>query len=79
MTSVARKILRDAMAMSAGDRAQVAQELLLGLEHELDQDVEEAWQQEASRRLQEIDSGDVQTVTWESVRDRLRRSQPATG
>jgi len=79
MTKEAQRILQEAMSMPPGDRAQVARKLLLSLEQELDQDVDIVWQQEAARRLQELDSGEVQTVTWESVRDRLRKPDRATG
>ena len=38
----------------------------------LENDVAEAWQQEISRRLQEIDSGEVDLITWEEAERRLR-------
>jgi putative addiction module component (TIGR02574 family) len=79
MTKAAQKLLREAMSMRPRERARVAQELLLSLDPALDPDVDAAWQEEAARRLREIDKGDVQTVTWESVRDRLRKPRRATG
>ena len=74
-----QELLRKALSMPAGDRALVAQKLLLSLEPEVDEDVDAAWQQEADRRLRELDQGAVQAVTWESVRDRLRKAKRATG
>lgn len=45
----------------------------------MDQDVDAAWQQEAARDLRELDKGEIQGVTWESVPDRLRKPKRATG
>ena len=33
----------------------------------------EAWVQEASRRSDEVDSGNMQADTWENVRERARK------
>jgi putative addiction module component (TIGR02574 family) len=44
------------------------------LRDERDADVEQAWAAEIKRRIADLDSGAVVTVTWESVRaDLLRR------
>lgn len=72
MTKDVQKLLEKAMAMRAGDRAMVAQELLRSLERPADPDVDAAWQAEAARRMKQLDQGEVRPVTWESVRDRLR-------
>ena len=79
MTKDAKEMLEMALCMPAGDRALVAQKLLLSLERELDEDVDAAWQLEAARRLEELRHGDVAPVTWKSLRDRLRNKKRATG
>jgi len=38
---------------------------------EVDPDVEEAWRKEIERRLIELDSGAVETVSWEVVKAKL--------
>lgn len=35
---------------------------------ERDEGVEAAWEEEIERRVQEIDSGEVKTISWEEVR-----------
>lgn len=78
MTKDAKELLEKAKALPPADRAAMAQQLLLTLEHDLDRDVDSAWQEEVNRRCREVDEGSVQPVTWESVRDRLRNRKRAT-
>jgi len=47
--------------------------LLESLEHEVDEDVEPAWQEEIKRRLAELDAGTVQMVSWDEVKAKLMR------
>jgi len=40
-------------------------------ESERDECVEAAWSEEIERRIREIDSGEVKTISWEEVRVKL--------
>ena len=42
------------------------------LDATVDQDVDAAWQQEVVRRLHEVQSGKVETVSWEEVQQKGR-------
>jgi len=42
------------------------------MDQTVDENAEEAWREEISRRIQEIDSGAVQLIPWEEARRRLR-------
>jgi putative addiction module component (TIGR02574 family) len=53
------------------DRATLAGLLIERLESEVDEGVEGAWREEVERRLAQLDSGAVETIPWEAVRDRL--------
>jgi putative addiction module component (TIGR02574 family) len=70
-------LLRRALQLPEEARAALADSLWASLDHEVDEDAEEAWRQEIRRRLQEIDSGAVKLIPWEDVRrellDRLER------
>jgi putative addiction module component (TIGR02574 family) len=47
------------------------------MESPVDPDAEELWSIEAERRWREIESGAVETITWEDVRARLfRQGEP---
>ena len=71
MKPQSKTILRDALSLPESDRAEIAGALLESLEPSPDTDVEEAWRKEVARRVGEIESGSVQSVSWEEVRDRL--------
>lgn len=73
-TAVADEILGSALMQPDTDRARIAEALIASLDAHTDQDVDRAWQIEIDRRLREIDSGTVQCVPWEEVRDRLYRN-----
>ena len=70
MTTLAKKLLEEALELNEADRASLAALILESLEPS-DPDVEATWQKETERRLSELDSGSVQPIPWESVRARL--------
>jgi putative addiction module component (TIGR02574 family) len=64
-------LFRDASELSEHDRATLAGLLIESLEAEPDPDVEAAWSAEIQRRVAEIEAGNVKTIPWEEVRQRL--------
>lgn len=64
-------VLREALALSYDERAVLAGSLLESLEPASDVDVDKAWRKEVARRIAQLDSGEVQTIPWTSVRDQL--------
>ena len=71
MTRNAKKVLNDALALPPDERADVAVSLLESLDEEEDEAVEQAWSEEIHRRIQEVESGEVQTIPWSEARRRL--------
>lgn len=69
------KILREVLALAQEDRAKLVEHLIESLDPEVEAGAEEAWAQEISRRAAEIDSGAVQTIPWDAVRERLSRKR----
>ncbi len=64
-------IIKEALEKPEIERARIAETLISSL-HELpSRDIEEAWQKEIQRRVQEVDSGKVECIPWEEIRDRL--------
>jgi putative addiction module component (TIGR02574 family) len=59
------------MARGETDRAELAGRLLESLHGQPDEDVEVAWAEEIERRVRQIDSGEVKTIPWEEVREKL--------
>lgn len=71
MTSKAKKVLSEALALPPDERADVAATLLESLDEREDESVEQAWAEEIHRRIQEVESGTVQTIPWSEARRRL--------
>jgi putative addiction module component (TIGR02574 family) len=72
MTQEAHELLQRALALPENERAELAGNLISSLDATVDLDADAAWQQEVARRLQEVESGAVKTVSWEAVRRKGR-------
>ena len=68
-----REIANEALHLSIGERAELAQKLLLSLDDMSSEEVEQEWLAEASRRAKEIDEGSVQLVPAATVMQRARK------
>ncbi len=60
------------LALPENERAELAGNLISSLDATVDRDVDAAWQQEVMRRLHEVQSGKVETVSWEEVQQKGR-------
>jgi len=73
MTEATRRLLDQALRLPSEDRAALARSLLASLSEAVsEEEADRAWGAEIQRRLARIESGEVQTVPWEEVRERLR-------
>ncbi|MBA2409802.1 MAG: addiction module protein [Gammaproteobacteria bacterium] len=66
------KIEREALHLSASDRAKLAQKLLLSLDELSESELDQLWLDEAERRAREIDEGIVQLVPGDEVSRKAR-------
>ena len=73
MTKEAAELLRQALALTERERADLACTLMDSLDTAVDDNVEVAWQEEIRRRIEDVRSGKVSLVSWDDVRDRARR------
>ena len=73
MTPRADDILREALALSDGDRADLATALLASLDDGTDDpaEVEAAWAAEIARRADRVIRGDLAGEAWSDVRRRI--------
>ena len=69
----AQELLKKALALPDDERAELAGSLLDSLDTTVDDDADAAWQKEIARRLDEVQSGRVKTVSWNQVRDKGRK------
>ena len=67
MTQEAHELLQKALALPENERAELAGNLISSLDATVDQDVDAAWKQEVVRRLHQVQSGKVGTVSWEEI------------
>jgi putative addiction module component (TIGR02574 family) len=67
-------IFKRALALEESDRAELIRVLIESLDSESEAGVEEAWRQEIERRARELESGAVQSIPWDVVRERLARA-----
>ena len=70
MKPVVEDVVRQALKLDEHDRAEVAARLLDSLE-QVDAEAEGLWLGELERRAVELESGAVQGVPWEELRERL--------
>lgn len=73
MTRTAEILLKKVLDLDEKDRASVAGALIESLHGQVDLDAEEDWDKEIQRRVEELDSGAIQTIPWSEVRSRLFR------
>lgn len=67
----AEAVLKEALTLPEADRADIAGALLESLQPEEDADVDAAWRQEVAARVASLDAGEVETIPWDEIRDRL--------
>ncbi len=72
MTADAQELLQKALTLPDNERTELAGNLIASLDATIDPDVDAAWQEEIARRFREVQSGQVQTMSWESVERRGR-------
>ena len=64
--------LSDALSLSPGERAMLADHLLSSLDGPNQKEIDAAWAEEAERRAREIDEGKVELIDGELVMERRR-------
>jgi putative addiction module component (TIGR02574 family) len=73
MAKSARELFEEAMRLDPEERATLMRLLIEALDSEAEEGVDDAWRAEIERRMAELDSGAVQTIPWEELRERLFR------
>ena len=68
----AGELLKQALALSDKERAELASSLIDSLDPAVDADCELAWQEEVARRLEDVEAGRIATIPWDEVRRKGR-------
>jgi putative addiction module component (TIGR02574 family) len=72
MTTLVDELSKKALELPAGERVRLAEKLLATV-HEVDPEVEAAWDVEIQRRLAEIDRGTAKLIPADEVFAEVRR------
>ena len=74
MSRLTEELYRRALDLDETERAALAARLIESLDTELEDGVEAAWLAEVERRMEELDSGKVESIPWDELRARLFRT-----
>ena len=74
MAASKEDIFRTALTLPESERADLVGALIDSLDSRVDAGAEKAWQIEIARRTRELESGAVESIPWELVRERLARA-----
>jgi putative addiction module component (TIGR02574 family) len=64
-------LLKKALALPAEKRAALASRLLESLDNTVDPAVEDEWNREIARRIEELDAGKVKPLSWAQARRQI--------
>ena len=67
-------VIRTALTLPEAERADLIGALIDSLDSSVEAGAEEAWRTEVARRAKELDSGSVQSIPWDVVKQRLARA-----
>jgi putative addiction module component (TIGR02574 family) len=71
VTQEADDLLKKALTLPPNERATLAGSLIESLEEVDEASVQDAWDDEIARRIEELDSGKAETISWDEVRRRI--------
>ena len=72
MSSASSKILQQALALPEEERRRVGETLVGSVPHDSDAEIEEAWNQEAIRRAERLERGEVESLDGAEALRKLR-------
>ena len=67
------EIVEEARQLPYGERAELIEQLIADSAKDLDPEIEKAWGDEALRRLEEMESGQVKPIPGEQVAAEIRK------
>ncbi len=65
------ELLKQALTLPVAERAELAGSIIESLDDTRDESVEAAWTEEIARRMAQLDSGQIEPISFEQARRRL--------
>ncbi len=67
-----QQVINDIKHLNSREKATIAHCLIASLETRQDENVNQAWADLAKKRFSEIDSGDIEAVSWDKIREEVK-------
>ena len=71
MTVAFKRVIENIKSLSADEKALIAHCLISSLESSNDEEVDDKWLKISEKRLLELESGEVDGVSWNDIRSRV--------
>ncbi len=71
MTVAFKQVIENIKSLSADEKALIAHCLISSLESSHDEEVDDKWLKISEKRLLELESGEVDGVSWNDIRSRV--------
>jgi len=71
MTKIMERVIEDVQSLSTNEKNNLMKYLIASLDETHDNDSEEQWANLAKQRYEEIETGKVQTVSWDSIKQQV--------
>lgn len=72
MSALLDKMTNEILSLPKNDRAQLAHELIVSLDDQIDSDVNDAWKKEINRRVKEIKEGTAKGRPAEQILSEIK-------
>lgn len=66
------EVLREVLALPVEARSVLLDSLIESLDENIDEHAEEDWRREIALRVQQMESGEIELVSWRAARKRLQ-------
>ncbi len=71
MTKIMERVIEDVQTLSTDEKNNLMKFLIASLDETHDNDSEQQWANLAKQRLDEIESGKVKTVSWDTIKQQV--------
>lgn len=67
-----QQVIKDMAHLNSREKATIAHCLIASLDTEQDEETNQAWDDLAMKRFAELVSGDIESVSWDSIRKEVK-------
>ncbi|MBD3339353.1 MAG: hypothetical protein GF353_09605 [Candidatus Lokiarchaeota archaeon] len=73
MTEINKKLLQEVLSLPSNLRTKLIDKLIKSLNVPIQKEIDELWANEVERRITEIESGKIETISGDIVFDKIRK------